>query len=90
MQIQMNVGGYDLYEITEHEWIIHTKGGTLYTGTFKEVVKHAVQVMGFELEEFNWAIKEMANKGTNGAHFGMHKSFIFAFQKDFNSNQKTG
>ena len=89
MNTKMNTAGYDLYEITEHEWIIHVKGCKLFTGTFKEVVKH-MSGMGFELAEVEVAVKDMIQTGFNGSHFGMHKSFIFSFQREFGNDQKTG
>lgn len=75
--------GYDLYEVTKNEWILHVKNGAIYTGTFKKVIKYAVTKMGFKLEEFDIAVKEMVKYNHNGAHFGMYRGFIYTFQKDF-------
>jgi hypothetical protein len=75
--------GYDLYEVSDNCWAIHIKGGKLFIGTFKEVVTACVTKLGFELEEFEFATKEMIDKGHNGAHFGMYRSFMFTFQREF-------
>lgn len=83
MQTSINSTGYDLYEITQNEWILKVKNGPMYVGTFKKVVKHAVTKMGFDLEEINVAVKEMIKYNHNAAHFGMYRGFIYTFQKDF-------
>lgn len=87
MEKYLNTSGYDLYEIGLDEWIIDVKGGSLFAGSFKQVVKHAVLNMGFEFSEIEAAIHEMTKKKHNGAHFGMRRTFIFTFQKDFKNAQ---
>lgn len=84
----LNMAGYDLYEITKDEWILHVKNGPIYSGTFKKVVVHAIKRLGFRLEEFDIACQEMIKYNHNGAHFGMYKGFIYTFQKEFKHDRK--
>lgn len=88
MDKNLNSEGYDLYEITKDQWVLHVKGGNIYNGTFKKLIKYAIVKLGFEMEEIELAIGEMLNKGHNGAHFGMYKTFIFSFIKEFKSVKK--
>ena len=84
-QFNMNSSGYDLYEITKDEWILHIKDGPMFVGTLKKVGVHAVTKMGFKLEQIEIAVNDMNQRGHNGAHFGMYKDFIFSFKKEFKS-----
>jgi hypothetical protein len=84
----LNGAGYDLYEKSNDEWILNVKGGSVFVGTFRKVVTHAVTRMGFELDEIDFAVKQMLDKGHNAAHFGMYRSFIFSFQKEFKNESK--
>lgn len=86
-EANINTAGYDLYEVTQDEWIINAKGGPLFAGTFKDVVKHAIAKMGFELEEIEIATQEMIKMGHNAAHFGMFRGFIYTFNKEFNERK---
>lgn len=83
MEKNINIAGYDLYEITKNEWIMHVKGGPVFAGEFKKVVIHAVTKLGFELGEIEIAVQQMLKNDHNGAHFGTYKSFIYSFRKDF-------
>lgn len=85
----VGTGGFDLYEITEDEWILNVKNGPMYTGTFKKVVLSAVRLLGMPLEEISFAVKCMLDKDHNAAHFGVNGTFIFSFRKDF-SDEKVG
>lgn len=84
----LNTAGYDLYEITRDEWILHVKNGPIFSGSLKKVGLHAVAHMGFKPEELEVAVIEMNRNGHNGAHFGMYKGFIFSFSKEFKNDQK--
>lgn len=93
MEKSLNGAGYDLYEITPDMWMMHVKGtDVVYNGDFKTVVKHCVEKLGFDINEFSIGIEVLLEKqqseGHNGMHFGMHKSFIFTFKKDFKNVQK--
>jgi hypothetical protein len=84
MQTQTNnSGGYDLIEMGNDQWAMNVRGGSLFVGSFRKVVMHSVAVLGFNLKEIEFAVKEMLDKGHNSAHFGMYKGFIFTFEKDF-------
>jgi hypothetical protein len=88
METDLNSAGYDLWEIGDNEWLLDVKGtNKVYTGTFKEVVKFAVERLGFKLETFNEAIEVFIPKqeleGHNGIHFGMYKSFIYTFKREY-------
>jgi len=81
---ELNTAGYDLYEVGDL-WFLHVKGGSVFSGTFYKVARHAISVLGFKATEIEEAIGEMTKNGHNGAHFGMYKGFIFSFNKEFKS-----
>ena len=84
----LNTAGYDLYEVTREEWILHVKeNGPIYHGTLKKIALHAIKNMGFKVQDFEIATQEMVKMGHNGAHFGMHGGFIFTFQREFAANR---
>lgn len=87
MEKNINISGYDLYEITKDEWILNVRSGPLHVGTFKDVVKLAVTKLRFSLEEVEFAVKEMIRTDHNAAHFGVQGSFIHTFHKDFNEKK---
>ncbi len=87
MERNLNTAGYDLYEITKDEWIIHIKNGDIFAGSFKKVIIHAITRLGFSMEEIEISVTEMLKYGHNGAHFGTYKSFIYTFQKEFKYEQ---
>jgi len=84
----VNTNGYDLYQITQDEWVLHVKGGSSYNGTFKKVVLLMVKNMGFKLSEVQYGAEAMIVKGHNAAHFGMYKGFIHTFNKEFGHGRK--
>ena len=88
MNETLNSKGYDLYEIEKDLWFLHSKGDKIYNGTFPTVVKKAIE-LGFSLAEVEQAVCDMVSKGHNGAHFGMHGSFLFSFKREF-KYAKTG
>jgi hypothetical protein len=90
MDKDISSSGYDLYEITQDEWILKVRGGAMWVGTFRKVTIYAVKNLGFKLSEIEIAAKEMIGKGHNAAHFGIYKGFINTFQKDFNPAKKAG
>lgn len=87
MDKYLNSAGFDLYEVTANEWILNIKGGALYVGEFKKVVRHAASKLGFSLSELDSAVKEMVKNDHNAAHFGMYRGFMYTFKKDFNERK---
>lgn len=85
---KLNSAGFDLYEIYPNQWMLHDKTDMrVYNGTLVEIGKFAVQTFGFELSEIEFAIKEMYKRDHNGSHFGMNRTFIFTFKKDFDAKK---
>ena len=74
--------GYNLYELPDNAWALDVKGGELIVDTYKNIVTKMFK-MGFEQEEMETAIAEMVFNGDNAANFGMRKSFIYSFKKEF-------
>lgn len=93
METSINSAGYDMWEIGPDQWLMDVKGtNKVYVGTFKQVVKHSVEKLGFELESFNEAIEIFIDKqekeGHNGIHFGMYRTFIFTFKREYWDRKK--
>lgn len=84
----LNATGYDLYEVTHNEWVLHVNNGDIYRGTFYKVARYAAAKLNFSLEEIELAAVEMTKIGHNGAHFGAFKRFIYTFNKDFKNVAK--
>ncbi len=90
MDTNLNTAGYDLYEITKDEWILHVKDGPIFHGSFKKVAVHAIKHMGFTIYEIEAAVDNMVNRSHNAAHFGMYGDFMFSFKREFGNVQKAG
>lgn len=88
MEKHLNSAGYDLYEVTRDEWILHVKDGPIYHGTLKKIGVFAVRKMGFDIRDIDVATKEMLKNGHNAAHFGMYRGFMFSFQKNFKADER--
>ena len=85
MDKALSSAGYDLYEVTKDEWVLDTKTGPIYHGTLKQVALHAIRNLGFKVGQFEIATEELVkNPSHNAVHFGMYRTFMFTFQKDFN------
>lgn len=88
MDVNMNYQGFDLYEITPKEWILHVKGGRVFHGTLVEVGVLAVERFGFDIEQIEFATEMMLKLDHNAAHFGSMGTFIFSFQKEFGNVER--
>jgi hypothetical protein len=85
MDKALNSAGYDLYEITKDEWILDTNNGPIFHGTLKKVALYAIRKLGFKVQDFEIATEELVKNPThNAVHFGMYKTFMFTFNRDFN------
>jgi hypothetical protein len=73
------VKGYKLIDVGSF-WEFHSAKG-IYRGNFKQVCTFAVVQFGFSLDEFEIAVQEMERHFQNGAEFGVHKTFMFTFDK---------
>lgn len=80
---------YDMVMRPDESWVIRAGEKSLYSGTMREVVTFMVQRLGFDIDEIEVAIEEVGKhlkNGHDGAHFGMHKRFIFTQQ--YNQQEK--
>lgn len=84
----MDSAGYDLYEVTRDEWVLEVKNGPIFHGTLVKIGVHAVKRMGFKMGDIEIATQEMLKHGHNAAHFGMYRTFMFTFQKDFKTDKR--
>lgn len=68
---------YKLKHVNESEWSLEIENvKTPLVASLKQVCKFAVE-LGFEMEEVEAAVNEMAWMEHDVAHFGVFKRFIF-------------
>ena len=78
----LNTAGYDLYEVSNNEWVLECKNGTKYEGTFAKVIRVAILTLDFNADDIDSAVVAMLEKGHDAIHFGMYKKWIFTFSKE--------
>lgn len=81
--LEINFSGYNLIEGENNVWYLQVIDKVALKGNFREIVIYAVVKLGFNISEIDEAIKDMYETGTNAAHFGSNRSFIYSFEKDF-------
>jgi len=84
--LNLNSTGYDLYEVSNNEWVIDAKNGEAYHGTLKEIFFYMCNNIGFHSNEVLDALEFLdtereTNPQINAIHFGAFKKFIFTFEK---------
>lgn len=82
--------GYDLYEPFENQWVLDFKNGSAFHGSLKDIGKYMVKSLGFDIKEIDLAIQAIIKGDLNAAHFGMHGTFMYPFQKDIVLNKLAG
>ena len=88
----INVKGYDITEVSLNKWILFVKGTEVaVSGTFKQIVKYAVEKLGFKTEELNIAVEEYIknqDKGHDTMHFGAYKTLLFTLKREVSQPKK--
>jgi hypothetical protein len=51
-------------------------------GTLLAILTYAVYTLGFDIKELEIALFEMLERDMDGAHFGINRTFIYAFNKN--------
>lgn len=77
----VNSSGYKLTEFSNNSWQV-VGPDSAYSGNFKGTVKYAVTVLGFRLEEIEYAIERMIELNHNTAHFGIYKNLIYTYNTE--------
>lgn len=78
-----NIEGYNIFELSNNVWCLQFSEGKSFTGTFKEVILHAVVGHGIKLQEIEVAVQTMIKDGHDAAHFGMWGTFMYSFKRKF-------
>jgi hypothetical protein len=81
---ELNSAGYDLSEVSENEWIFSVRGGSLYVGSFIQIVMIMVMKFGFDIDNIDEAVEEMVKKEKDSVHFGMYRSMIYPYNREDN------
>lgn len=86
--LETNFYGFNLIEGENETWYLQVINKVALKGSFKEIVIYAILRLGFDANEIDEAIKDMYSTGTNAAHFGSNRTFIYSFNKDLYSSRK--
>ncbi len=75
---------YHLYCNPDDTYEIHSsfKGDVAMHGTFLAVMVYAVHVLGFKVEELQFAVSDMIRRDLNAAEFGINRAYLFSFNKN--------
>jgi len=82
---QTSAFGFDVYQPFGDidQWVLDFRNGDAFHGSFREIVKHMIENLGFESQEIDEAISCLCKaSGHNAIHFGIYKKFIFSFKKE--------
>jgi hypothetical protein len=71
---------YILYKLDHDLYQIHSSHSA-FEGTLTGIWTYCVQHLGFKSTELEASIQDMLDKGTNGAHFGVNKTFLYSFER---------
>jgi hypothetical protein len=74
---------YNLYKIDESTYQIHSaySNEKAMEGNLFSICKYCIRTLGFELKELEFALQQMLESDCDAAHFGINRTFIFAFNR---------
>lgn len=74
------MSGYKLFKDENGNYKLVSSTGT-FKGTATQVMNHAVLELGFDKEEIELGMAEMAKRLHNAAEYGMFKSFMWSYDR---------
>lgn len=80
--------GYKLVDKGLGLWSLHAPEGN-FTGTLKQVCFFAVRKYDFEMKELELGVMEMDKHWHNAAEYGIFKRFMWSFDTNENTSNKT-
>lgn len=80
---------YNLYKISDNLYQIHSSyhNQKAMEGTMIAIVTYCVTRLRFNVTEIEDAMVDMIHKETDAAHFGIHRKFLYSFNR---SQKKAG
>ncbi len=75
---------YEIYKIDENKYQLHSsyQDVTAIEGTLVGLYEYCIKILKFEKAELDYALREMDFNDLDGAHFGINRTFIYAFKKN--------
>jgi len=80
---------YNLYFL-ETKWRLEHDYGGYVEGTLKEVITFGEAYWGFTQKEVDIALEEMVKRKHDSAHFGIARSFIYTFDREYEMEETQG
>lgn len=90
MYEKLHTSGHNLYWINETIWIFQIDG-ICRVGTLEHVVSLAVKRFGFSKTNILEAVEVLIqnlDKNHDSIHFGMYKTYVYTFHKEFSNERK--
>lgn len=80
---------YNLYKLDEDLYEIHASGSSqkAFQGTLIGILTYATYKLHFAPDELERGLIDMIENDTNGANFGINRTFIYSFNRN---NKKVG
>lgn len=74
---------YNLYQIRHNHYEIHSSYSNekAMEGTLLAILTYATYTLGFDINQLEIALLEMLERDMDGAHFGINRTFIYAFNR---------
>lgn len=74
---------YNLYQVNQDHYEIHSSFSNekAMEGTLLAILTYAVYTLGFDINQLEIALFEMLDREMDAAHFGINRTFIYAFNR---------